>query len=179
MAYSTPTEVREILKGLVGDGASGPEYDVTPSALSDGQIGDAIGNADSQIDLVLRKRGYSVPLPEPYPAIVKSLSKDIASYLSDLTFRGSSDYGGDGNPFRLRYDRAMDILNVILEKGLDLYNPGIDPDNPDSGRPYVPSVFNPYSGDVLLTRDVFQRGGPFGRDGAEYSETERYPGRGF
>lgn len=164
MAYSTIADVKLVLQGIV---ESGGEYDVTPDDLSDEQIEYEIGNADSQIDLALRKRGYSTPLPPPLPEIIHTLSVDIASAQCDMTFRGSREYSNENNPFRLRYDRARRLLVQITDGEYPIYNPG---EGPDLTASYDAEVINPYPGDILLTREVFPRGADFLRSGAEYGE---------
>lgn len=171
MAYSTKEDVRQVLVGIVSES----EYDSTSAALSDDQIEYEIGNADSQIDLALRKRGYTTPLPSPIPSVIRNLSVDIAVALSDMTARGSNVYGSENHPARIRYDRARRILLQIGDGSYPIYNPG---DGPDITAIYDAEVLNPYPGDVLLTKEVFPRGADFLRgDGIEYTE-EPYPGRG-
>jgi phage gp36-like protein len=170
MPYSTWTEVQEVLKGLIEPN----EYDVTPgNELSQAQIEREISNADAEIDLALRKAGYSTPLSSP-PALVHQLSIDIAVALCDLTFRGSRAYEGDLSPFRIRYDRAKEILELIAEKDYPVYNPG-DPDAPVRGSGYDAVVINPYPGPVLLDKEVFPRGIDFFGERSEYAETEHIP----
>jgi phage gp36-like protein len=151
MAYSTKEEVRQLLQGVVEGG--GIPVDYTPNTLSDAQIEYEIKNADEQINATLRRK-YSIPLAEPVPAILNTLSVDIAAALCDMTWRGSKEYTNEYNPFRLRYDRALLILDRIAEGSYPIYNPGEGPNDPDSGA----IVINPYDGDVLLTEDVFPRG---------------------
>lgn len=178
MTYSTPEEVRELLQGFVSE--PGNEYDVTPDKLSDSQIEYEIMNADAQIDLVLRKRGYSTPLPGPVPDIIHTISRDIATAQCDLIFRGSRDYqgAGDANPFRVRYDRARRLLLQIGDGDYPIYNPG---EGPETVAPYDAGVFNPYPGDVLRTEHIFPRGADFLLGSGEYGEretltTESWPG---
>lgn len=164
MPYSTKEQVRELLRGL---DSTGDQYDSTPDDLTDTQIEYEITNADNQIDLSLR-RVYPLPLPEPIPAVINTLSIDIAASLSDMTYRGSREYQSELSPFRLRYERALLLLERIAEGTYPLYNDG---EGPESGGAIV---INPYPGDVLLTKEVFPRGIKFG-GGAEYAETERIP----
>lgn len=189
MAYSTKEQVREVIQGHIEEGG---EFDVTPSKLSDDQIEYEIKNADAQIDLVLRKRGYSTPLPGGYdlasgealpdqefdlPGVINSISIDIAAAQCDLIFRGSRDYqgAGDANPFRIRYDRARKLLLQIGDGNYPVYNPG---EGPEYKSPYSAVVFNPYPGDVLLTEEVFPRGARFLHDNGTEFATRPYSGRG-
>ena len=178
MAYSTKEDVREILQGLPEQNSS-PNYDVVPSGLSDAQIEYEISNADSQIDLVLRKRGYSTPLPDPIPTVIHTLSVDIAVAYCDLIFRGSREYTNtSSSPFQIRYNRAMQILRMMADGSYPIYNPG---EGPETAEVFDSVVINPYPGDVLLTKDVFPRGADFLHSDAEYStrpyDSDRY-GRG-
>lgn len=174
MAYSTWEEVREVLKGLIEPN----EYDVTPAFnLTQPQIEREISNADAEIDLALRKAGYSTPLSSP-PQLVHQLSIDIAVALCDLTFRGSRAYEGELSPFRIRYDRAKELLKLIAEDDYPVYNPG-DEDAPVRGAGYDAVVVNPYPGPVLLDEEVFPRGIKFFGNTAEYAETEDIPYRPY
>lgn len=146
MAYSTVEEVRLILKGV--DNSPATDYDLTPDQLSDAQVEDDIANADNQIDSALGSR-YTVPFPTPTPPLVNSLSKDIASYLSDLRFRGAKEYGSELSPFYLRYQRAVALLNS-LEEGTGSI-PGIDLGTGEG------AVFNPYEGTLMTTKHIFTR----------------------
>jgi phage gp36-like protein len=150
MAYSTVADVRSILAGW---SESSPDPDLTASQLSDAQIEYEIGNADEEINSVLRRR-YALPLPLPVPLILKNLSTDIAAALSDMTYRGSREYATVLAPARLRYDRARLILDRIGTGDYPLYNPGEGPD--EVGDSSI--VINPYPGDILLTEEVFPRG---------------------
>lgn len=167
MPYSTKEQVREVLKGLANTQDS---YDVTPDDLSDTQVEYEIRNADNQIDLSLR-RHYRLPLPEPIPPILNILSVDIAVALCDMTYRGSREYASELSPIRLRYQRAIDILERIAEGIYPIYN---EDEGPERGGAVV---INPYPGDVLLTKEVFPRGIHFPATGGEFGErvTERYP----
>ena len=167
MPYSTVAQVRVVLDGFV-ETPSDP--DVTPSELSDAQIGYEISNADEHINAVLRRR-YTLPLPLPVPLILQNLSIDIAASQSDLIFRGSREYASILHPARLRYARALLILDHIATGDYPLYNVGEGPEI-DSEAGSI--VINPYKGDILLTKEVFPRGYmPNGE--AEYAETEFIP----
>lgn len=171
MAYSNAEDVRLIVQGML-DATQGDDPDYTPANLSDAQIEYEISNADLQIDAVLRRR-YSLPLPLPVPLVLKNLSIDIAASLVDMQFRGSREYASELHPARLRYERALLILDRIATGDYPLYNDG-DPLAP------VPvgdeaAVFNPYDGDVLLTTEVFPRGYKPGVNGREYAQLEYIP----
>jgi hypothetical protein len=121
--------------------------------LGDAQIEWAIRDADSQINSVLRKI-YAVPLPDPVPDIVTSLSTDMAAVLSDNMWRGSREYANELSPARLMWDRCTRILTSIGSGNYQLYNAGEGPDQ--VGNEVV--VINPYDGDILLDRDVYPKG---------------------
>jgi len=169
MAYSTAAEVRLVMQGFVDPGPEDP--DKTPALLSDAQIEYEIGNADEQINSVLRRR-YDLPLPEPVPAVLRNLSIDIAAAQIDMIFRGSREYASALSPARLRYERALLILDRIATGDYPLYNAG---EGPEISSEAGSIVINPYVGDILLTKEVFPRGYIPGRTGTEYAETEWLP----
>lgn len=169
MSYSTPAQVRVVLMGFLDSQQGDP--DVTPSNLSDAQIEYEISNADAQINSAIRRR-YSTPLPEPVPDLVRNLSIDIAAALADMNFRGSKEYASQLAPFRLRYERALLILDYISTGAYPLYNEGEGPEQTGSGGSIV---INPYDGDVLLTKEVFPRGYNPGHEGSEFAETGPIP----
>lgn len=164
MAYSTVADVRLVLEGFNDPGQT-PDPDYTPALLSDAQIEYEIGNADEEINSILRRR-YAVPLPLPVPLVLKNLSVDIAAALCDLTFRGAREYASVLSPARLRYERARLILDRISTGDYPLYNPGEGPE--EVGDEAI--VINPYPGDILLTREVFPRGYPMVEGKAELAE---------
>ncbi len=163
MAYSTPNEVRLVMQGFA-DPTQGDDPDYTPAHLSDAQIEYEIGNADEEINSVLRRR-YTLPLPNPVPLVLKNLSIDIAAALIDMQYRGSREYVSHLAPSRLRYERARLILDGIAVGDYPLYNEGEGP-NADADEAVV---INPYPGDVLLTREVFPRGLVGVESSAEYA----------
>lgn len=146
MAYSTLAEVRAILIGV--DSSPATDYDLTPNQLSDAQIEDDIANADTQIDSALGSR-YTVPFPTPTPPLINSISKDIASYLADLRFRGGKEYASELSPFYLRYQRAVAQLNGLIEGTGSV--PEIDLGTSDG------IAINPYEGTLMTTKHIFTR----------------------
>jgi phage gp36-like protein len=152
MAYSKVQDVRLILSGFSDPGLQ-DDPDYTPAMLGDAQIEWAIRDADSQIDSVVR-RIYAVPLPDPVPDIIVSLSTDMAAVLSDNMWRGSREYATELSPARLLWDRCTRILNSVGSGAFPLYNVGEGPDQ--VGNESI--VINPYDGDILLDRDVYPKG---------------------
>lgn len=174
MAYSTATEVRLVLQGLVETVPPGVgEFDVTPANLTDAQIAREIANADARIDLMVRRVGYSTPLPNPAPEIVHQLSIDIGSYFSGLTFLSLTPFANSLAPLYLRYQHALEILKLIAEGKYPIY----DEDDDTAPERAGAIVINAYPSTVLKDADVFPRGidflNPYGR--GEYSETEFIP----
>ena len=142
MPYSTKEEVRLALAPN-GD----PDGDLgTAAALSDEQIDNAITEADAQVDGRLSNR-YSVPFDGDPPALVKTLSQDIAAYLSTLTYQRTEPITDD-HPVRLRYARALVILDQLAEGDIDL----IGATGPESltGEAHV---VNPYDGALFQLSD--------------------------
>lgn len=165
MAYSTPKDVRLILQGY-SDPTVSNDPDRTSARLSDAQIEYEISNADIQIDMILRRRGYETPLPEPVPTVIRNLSIDLAASLSDMTFRGSREYSSPLNPFRLRYERVLMILDRIAEGAYPVYN---DSEEANVG---TASVFNYEYSNLISDTDVFPRGLRKVGDSGEYAESE-------
>lgn len=152
MAYSNRQDVRLVLRGF-GDPGLAEDPDYTPAMLDDAQIEWAIKDADAQINAVLRSI-YAVPLPDPLPDIIITLSTDMAAVLADSMFRGSREYANELSPARLMWDRCARILRDIGKGNVQLYNEGEGPE--EIGNTSV--VINPYDGDILLDTDVYPRG---------------------
>lgn len=165
MAYSTVQEVRLILRGW-SDPHMSDDPDYTPAMLDDAQIEYAIQDADSQIDAVLR-RIYALPLPDPIPDLIHTLSTDMAAVIADSIWRGSREYASELAPARILWGRCARFLDRIGSGALQLYNAGEGPEQ--VGNEAV--VINPYPGDILLDTDVYPRGNSPDRTGqdAEYA----------
>lgn len=112
MAYSTFEQVREVV-------ARDPSQDEgTGASLADTTIMGYIAEADQEIDARLSSI-YSTPF-NPVPPLISQISRDIAAYLSDMTFREVRDYTSDLNPVLLRYKRAQDLLKLLVSGEMDL-----------------------------------------------------------
>lgn len=104
--YAIPTDVRV---------AANPDFDPTspqpdPTAedaasLTDDQLSAAIADASSVVDDFLRAR-YTVPVPDPVPASVKTWTVDIALYRATLTWLRHLNLD-PRDPVQLRYDQTM------------------------------------------------------------------------
>lgn len=164
MAYSEVGDIQDILVGQVGQPG---EYDITPAMLSDAQIEYAISDADAQIDLVVRKLGYETPLPSPVPAIVHTLSCDIAAYLAWMTWKGEQSMDA-AHPIRLRYDRANSLLKQVQMGLAELYDYADLNAPPRSTAGAI--LINDYP--VFTPKDVFPRRTPWAAThDAEFGET--------
>lgn len=149
MAYSTVAEVRLLLQGV--DNSPATDYDLTGGLLTNAQIEADIVDADAEIDTALGDR-YTVPFPTPVPALINSLSINIAAYLSDLRFRGGKEHASELSPFYLRYQRARALLESLASGAGEL--PGGEiPDGGDGGG----IVINPYEGVMFNTKHIFTR----------------------
>lgn len=114
MAYCSEKDVIAVLIGRRGE-----DRNETSAELDVDQIRYAIVDADSQINLSLKRR-YDVPfLDDAIPDLIHSLSVDIASYLSLLTFRGAQAVSDD-DPLARRYDRARRMLDAIQTSRVDI-----------------------------------------------------------
>jgi hypothetical protein len=144
--------------------AEDPDY--TPAMLDDAQIEYAIQDADSQINAVLR-RIYLVPLPDPIPDIIHTLSVDMAAVLADNVWRGSREYANELAPPRITWSRCNGVLRSIGTGTLQIYNVGEGPEQ--VGNEAI--VINPYPGDIMLDTDVYPRGNSPDKtgQGAEYT----------
>lgn len=102
--YATANDVRLAV-------ARDPSRPNSTADLGDDQLDEAIENAQSQIDGYLRGR-YTLPFQEPYPALVKSLTIDIAAYLAGLNWYQETELLAS-DPLALRYARAMALLKSV------------------------------------------------------------------
>lgn len=110
--YVTADEVRVVVTRSAFRQAN------TTGALPDEAIEAAIEEAQAGVDAKLRTR-YTLPLAEPVPALVKSVTRDIAAFLATLTYRQEKDIP-DGDPIIRRYERAKLQLCKIVEGIVDL-----------------------------------------------------------
>lgn len=108
----------------------------TLASLSDDQIQEAVNDAAAQVDSAL---GFTFPTPfaVPVPAQIALITRDIAVYLADWTYRQFKDYA-PGNPLLLRYQRATALLEGLRSgkaKLVDWPPPGdvIDQPSPEGG----------------------------------------------
>lgn len=135
MAYTTPDEVRLVLTRdllqVAGNAASLPNETIEAE----------INSAQQRVDGKLALR-YKVPFTDPAPTLIRDITRDVAAYLSDLTFREVRDYGSELNPVYLRYKDALALLDSIA-KGETIV-PG-DPVPPDSEESSL-TVVEVYSG---------------------------------
>lgn len=143
MAYSTVQDVRLALSV----GASGLDGTMS-SEVSDDQIADNIAEADAQIDGYLSVR-YAVPVTGTVPPLLKFLSRDLAAYLTQLTWLGSVDMGAN-DPVKLRLERANHILDDLRNGKMTV---PLDPAGDDTSQ-FDPYVLNPYDGS-MFTLDQF------------------------
>ena len=149
--YVTPSDVRGVLARDVNSPTG------TAAELGDADITAAIVSAQAQVDGRLSAR-YSVPFVNPAPQLVQDITRDIAAYLSDLTYRQGKDYESDRDPVVLRYQQALALLAQIASGAIDL---PVAPGTTESGG--VMRGVNRYEGDLFQMRD-FGLGVRGGRD---------------
>lgn len=103
--YTTVAAVRAVAVRDAGNPSA------TLASLSDDQLQEAINDAAQQVDSLL---GYTFPTPfsAPVPLQIGTITRDIAVYLADWTYRQFKDYA-PGNPIVLRYQRATDLLESL------------------------------------------------------------------
>lgn len=148
MAYCTEGDVIAVLVGRREE-----TQNETPADLDLDQIRFAIADADTQINLALKRR-YVIPFPAgEVPDLVKSLSVSIASYLTLLTFRGSNPVVAE-DPMALRYDRARRMLDAIQNNRVDVEGATELITLNDA----VPAVYNEYQEPFFPLYPTFEEG---------------------
>lgn len=147
--YSTVPDVRDALTpGGVSDDSG------TASGLRDGQISDAIREADAVIDTYIGGR-YATPVAgalsgdfEP----LRSWSRNIATYNATLTYRKGLELA-ERHPVQLRCSATMDQLKKVADGSLTLPIPGA----PEDQAPGDATVVNQYSGTLFWPGDFVRR----------------------
>jgi len=142
--YVTASDVRAVLardtstpEAMQGTAASLPDTDVTAAIVS----------AQAQVDGRLSAR-YATPFPDPAPQLVADITRDIAAYLCDLTYRQGLDYESDRDPVILRYQQALGQLQMIASGDIDL---PVVPGTTESGG--LMRAVNRYDGDLFRMDD--------------------------
>lgn len=193
MAYSTVVEVRNALSPAPNsapweDGDQPDSSDPTGTAadLSNGQLEDAIAEADALIDSFLGAL-YVVPvingpdgtvyLAVPHP--LDYWSRNIAAYNATLTYRKSQDFTDD-DPVARRYKATYGYLLLVQQGKIVL---SIPPSIADTAGEGAGPVINPNQGALFLPADFSlaygrPRGGsfPWGFGGDAYlSQLDAWP----
>lgn len=132
--YATVDDVR----GVLARDPAAPAG--TAAELSDAEITTAITSAAAQVDSRLAGR-YAVPFTDPVPQLVADITRDIAAYLADLTYRQGKDYETQMDPVVLRYQQAQALLAQLAAGQADL---PVAPPVVESGG--VMRGFQPYTG---------------------------------
>lgn len=134
MPYAVPDDVRGVLAGselLAGTAAS----------LTDTDLVTAIDEAQQEVDGRLAAR-YAVPFTDPPPAVVASVTRDIAAWLATLTWRRGEPIAAT-EPAALRYQRAEGLLGQLASGNLSL---DVDPAPVAASQA---AVANRYDGDLF------------------------------
>jgi phage gp36-like protein len=121
--YATPTDVR-VAANPEFDPAS-PQPDPTAAdaaSLTDDQLLASIAEAQSLVDDYLRAR-YTVPVPDPAPATIKTWTVDIALYRATLTWLRHVTLDSR-DPVQLRFDATMAALVAARDGKTQLDIPG-------------------------------------------------------
>ena len=148
MAYSTEKDVIRVIVGRRDE-----VRNETPAELDVDQIRAAIADADSQIDLALKRR-YVVPFEEgSVPSTVRQWSINISSYLSLLYFRGSNPVGSD-DPMFLLYDRTRRMLDAVQQGRADV-DGAVEITSLDDA---VPAIYNMLDGPLFPIYPTFEEG---------------------
>ena len=148
MAYCDEKDVIRVLVGRRSENRN-----ETPAELDLDQIRLAIADADSQINLSLKRR-YVVPFVDgSVPDLVKQLSIAISSYLALLIFRGSNAVGDD-DPMARYYDRARRMLAEIANNRADVEGAVLISTLDDA----VPAVYNEFPEPLFPIYPIFEEG---------------------
>lgn len=123
----------------------------TAAALTTGQIEDAIASAGHEVDAKLANQ-YQVPFADydsgDCPPLVSEITRDIAAYLADLTYRQDVDYTSmETDPVMLRYRRTQELLQLLIDGTIALT--GATPNTPPAGPSTKPAVVNGYEGNLF------------------------------
>jgi phage gp36-like protein len=143
--YVTEEEVRLVLSRNKDDVAG------NAASLDDANMRDQIEEAQTRVDSKLATV-YKTPF-EPVPTMIRNITRDIAAYLADLTFREFRDYGSELNPVYLRYKDAIKQLDEIAAGKIVI--PGNPPpdDGAQAGSNEVVAVFG---GELELDYDPYR-----------------------
>lgn len=155
MTYASTIDVRNALTPAGGPGTAG--------SLTDGQLLDAILEADQTIDTYLEIPAvHTVEMEEinqegDYVVValapVRFWSRNIAAYLATLTYRRGKDLSID-DPVRLRYTSTLTILTDIRDgKTRNPIPLTPDADESNTGGEGDAEVFNQYSGQLFSADD--------------------------
>jgi phage gp36-like protein len=152
--YTTPAEVRLVLTRDLDQTAG------NAASLSDATILSEIASAQQRVDGRLALV-YQVPFADPVPLLIRDITRDVAAYLSDLTFREVRDYGSELNPVYLRYKDALALLEQIATGKTTVPGDPVPPESEASGL----SVGDVFSGGQTPLGDLFDepcQRGPLG-----------------
>lgn len=157
-AYATTDDVRLVV-------ARDQDKARSTAELGDDQLDAAIEDAQAQVDGYLRG-SYETPF-DPVPALVKSLTVDIACYLAGLNYYQETELLASA-PLALRYARAIALLTDISMGKIQL-------DNGDGGEPALDAdsgigqPINPYTGNLFGLSD-FGLGLGYGHPGPSWCD---------
>jgi phage gp36-like protein len=157
LAVSAPTQnvpayttVDDLRLALAPGGVADPG---TASALSDGELADAVGEAQSEVDARLSDRG--APYAEgAVPALVAQITRDLAAFKATLVHRKGHPVEPN-DPVRLRYDHALALLRQIGTGEVDL--PGTVEEGTSES-----ALLNPYDGALFQLDDFALGSGSYG-----------------
>jgi phage gp36-like protein len=132
MPYATPETVRQALS------PEGDTSSATAASLTDEQLNDAISEATSEIDSMVKGAPFA---DNAVPTVVSAIARDVAAYLATLSLRKNVEVPND-HPVALRYRRAEALLTAAAKGQLDLSG---DPEATD-GEPFAQNM---YEGDLF------------------------------
>lgn len=126
----------------------------TAAALSDGELADAVAEAQQEVDARLSDRGAPFA-SDAVPGLIAQITRDLAAFKATLVHRKGNPIDPN-DPIRLRYAHALDLLRQIGKGEIDL------PGTSDETGPGAAVLLNPYSGDLFVMDDLGLGAPPYG-----------------
>lgn len=145
------TTVDDLRLALSPGGTTDPG---TAAVLADGELADAIAEAQQEVDARLSDRGAPFPT-DAVPGLVAQITRDLAAFKATLVHRKGHPVDVS-DPVRLRYDHALALLRQLGTGEVDL--PGTD----DETGPGAAVLLNPYEGAMFQLDDLGLGTPPYG-----------------
>lgn len=142
LRYVDAAGFRSLLEA--GGGADPSEDQSIPASWDDAQLAVFLASAESELETRVRTR-YAVPLPADPPApIVEQLVVALASYHAMLAMRRGKDFESEQDPYLLRYQWAVRLLDAVAKGTADI---------PGASEGFDSEVFSAYEGRMFAPSD--------------------------